>query len=184
MELLDVSKSYGDKKVLSSLTLHIKERATTVLSGPSGIGKTTLFRLILGLEKADCGTIRTEGRVSALFQEDRLIENLSIMNNLLLVSDDKARMKELLKESGLEGEEKNRVVTLSGGMKRRVALVRALLTDYDTLLLDEPFSGLDAESKRRISALIRKEVNGRTLVVITHDDDDYSLLDADERIVI
>ena len=179
MELLDVSKSYGDKKVLSSLTLHIKERATTVLSGPSGIGKTTLFRLILGLEKADCGTIRTEGRVSALFQE-----NLSIMNNLLLVSDDKARMKELLKESGLEGEEKNRVVTLSGGMKRRVALVRALLTDYDTLLLDEPFSGLDAESKRRISALIRKEVNGRTLIVITHDDDDYSLLDADERIVI
>ena len=137
MELLDVSKSYGDKKVLSSLTLHIKERATTVLSGPSGIGKTTLFRLILGLEKADCGTIRTEGRVSALFQEDRLIENLSIMNNLLLVSDDKARMKELLKESGLEGEEKNRVATLSGGMKRRVALVRALLTDYDTLLLDE-----------------------------------------------
>lgn len=184
MELLDVSKNYGDKKVLSSLTLHIKERATTVLSGSSGIGKTTLFRLILGLEKADCGTIRTEGRVSALFQEDRLIENLSIMNNLLLVSDDKARMKELLKESGLEGEEKNRVATLSGGMKRRVALVRALLTDYDTLLLDEPFSGLDAESKRRISALIRKEVNGRTLVVITHDDDDYSLLDADERIVI
>ena len=168
MELLDVSKSYGDKKVLSSLTLHIKERATTVLR----------------LEKADCGTIRTEGRVSALFQEDRLIDNLSIMNNLLLVSDDKARIKELLKESGLEGEEKNRVVTLSGGMKRRVALVRALLTDYDTLLLDEPFSGLDAESKRRISALIRKEVNGRTLVVITHDDDDYSLLDADERIVI
>lgn len=184
MELLDVSKSYGDKKVLSSLTLHIKERVTTVLSGPSGIGKTTLFRLILGLEKADCGTIRTEGRVSALFQEDRLIDNLSIMNNLLLVSDDKARMKELLKESGLEGEEKNRVATLSGGMKRRVALVRALLTDYDTLLLDEPFSGLDAESKRRISALIRKEVNGRTLIVITHDDDDYSLLDADERIVI
>ena len=184
MDIIDVSKSYGEKKVLSSFSLHIEEKKTTVVSGPSGIGKTTLFRIILGLESPDSGTVVKEGRVSALFQEDRLIENLSVLNNLLLVSDDKKRISSLLSASGLGGEEKSRVSTLSGGMKRRVALIRALLSEYDTLLLDEPFSGLDEKARKKIAALIKKEVKGRTLVVISHDPEDFFLLDADCKAVI
>ena len=100
------------------------------------------------------------------------------MNNLLLVTQDKKRAENMLSSLSLFGEEKSRVFTLSGGMKRRIALIRALLTDYDTLLLDEPFTGLDDESKWASASLIKKEVASRTLIVITHEKSDADLLGA------
>ena len=179
MEIRNISKSFEGKVVFSSLNLHIHEGCTTIISGASGIGKTTLFNLILGLEEPDGGVIEGFGKVSALFQEDRLIESLSVMNNLLLVTQDKKRAENILSSLSLFGEEKSRVSTLSGGMKRRIALIRALLTDYDTLLLDEPFTGLDDESKRASASLIKKEVASRTLIVITHEKSDADLLGAE-----
>lgn len=182
MEVEHLYKSYGDKIIFSDLSLHIEEKSVTLIRGRSGIGKTTLFRLILGLEKPDAGRIEINGKVSALFQEDRLIERLSVMNNLLLVTDDRKRASYLLAEASLDGEEKSRVSTLSGGMKRRVALVRALLTDYDILLLDEPFTGLDEGAKRNMASLLKKEVGDRTLIVISHDDEDCELLGSSNEI--
>ncbi len=179
MDIINITKKYGEKVVFSHFSLHIEDGKTTFLTGASGIGKTTLFNLILSLERPEEGSVSVEGKVSALFQEDRLIENLSVMNNLLLVSDDKDRAERLLSQAGLGGEERSRVMTLSGGMKRRLALVRALLTEYDALLLDEPFTGLDDDAKKNMAGLLKTEVGNRTLVVISHDEDDAILLDAD-----
>lgn len=176
MEFRNVSKSYGAKKVFSSFSLTIREGRTSVITGASGIGKTTLMRLLLSLEKPDSGELEVRGRVSALFQEDRLIGNMSVKNNLLLVTDDEERALSMLEKAGLEGEWKSRVDTLSGGMKRRVALIRALLTSFDTMILDEPFTGLDDESKERMVSLLKEVIAGRTLIVITHDTDEYALL--------
>ena len=161
MEIRNISKSFEGKVVFSSLNLHIHEGCTTIISGASGIGKTTLFNLILGLEEPDGGAIEGFGKVSALFQEDRLIESLSVMNNLLLVTQDKKRAENMLSSLSLFGEERSRVSTLSGGMKRRIALM------------------LDDESKRASASLIKKEVASRTLIVITHEKSDADLLGAE-----
>ena len=101
---------------------------------------------------------------------------MSVKNNLLLVTDDEPMALSMLEKAGLEGEWKSRVDTLSGGMKRRVALIRALLTSFDTMILDEPFTGLDDESKERMVSLLKEVIAGRTLIVITHDSDEYALL--------
>ncbi len=176
MKITELGKSFGEKKVFSSFNLEIPEHELTVFMGPSGSGKTTLFRIILGLETPDSGTVCLQGRVGALFQEDRLIKNLSVIKNLMLVTDDRAQAAQALAEVGLAGEMKTKAHDLSGGMARRVALVRALLAPFDTLVVDEPFSGLDPESKKLAADLLLKKTAGRTVLLITHDADDLALL--------
>lgn len=182
MKLDMVTKVFEDKTVFSNFSLEIPENKISVLLGPSGRGKTTLFRLLLGLEVPDSGSVSSTSNPKALFQEDRLLENLSVRNNLLLVSSDRGRMEDLLSRLGLSGEMKSRISTLSGGMRRRVALARVLLTDYDALLLDEPFSGLDDEAKAATARVILEELRGRTLLVITHDEEDAVMLGAENVI--
>ena len=180
MKIDSITKTFDDKTVFKDFSLDIGIGSRTVILGPSGRGKSTLFSMMLGISSPDSGKIECNGKLSALFQEDRLLENMSVMNNLLLVTDDKERIRELLKTLDLEKEERNRVRNLSGGMKRRVSLIRALLSSYDTLLLDEPFSALDMEMKKVAAKLILKEIGERTLVVITHQEEDAALLGADE----
>ena len=182
MKIDSITKCYDDKIVFRDFSLEIGDGSRTVILGPSGRGKSTLFSMMLGIVIPESGSITGGGRISALFQEDRLLENMSVMNNLLLVTDDRDRIRELLKALDLEKEERNRVRNLSGGMKRRVSLIRALLTTYDTLLLDEPFGPLDKEMKATAAKLIMREIGGRTLVVITHQEEDAVLLEADEVI--
>lgn len=184
MRVEHVSKSFGGKVVFSDFSAEFPDGCTSVVIGPSGRGKSTLFSMMLGFEKPDSGLISGGGRFSALFQEDRLLGNMSVMNNLRLVSDDRDRIAGLLSSLGLEGEQRNRVCNLSGGMKRRVSLIRALLTDYDTLLLDEPFGPLDEDMRRTAAGVILREVGSRTLVVITHQEGDADLLKADAVIRI
>lgn len=176
MIIKDLGKSFGDKKVFSSLNLEIPEHGLTVFMGPSGSGKTTFFRIILGLEKPDSGFVRTEGRVGALFQENRLIGNLSVIGNLMLVTDDREKALQYLAAVGLGGEECTKACELSGGMARRVALARALLAPFDTLVADEPFSGLDIEAKKLAAGLLLSRTVGHTVLLITHDPDDLPLL--------
>ena len=184
MKIEHLSKTFGEKVVFDDFSAFFPEGKVSVIVGPSGKGKSTLFSMILGLETPDGGSITGGGRFSALFQEDRLLENMSVMNNLLLVTDDKLRIRELLKALELEGEERNRVRNLSGGMKRRVSLIRALLAEYDTLLLDEPFGPIDRDMKRKAADIIMNEVENRTLLVITHQEEDAVLLGSDSIIRI
>lgn len=169
----DLCKSYGGVSVLRNVTLTAGPGVTCVMA-PSGAGKTTLLRILLGLEEADSGTVsRMEGcRWAAVFQEDRLLEGLDAMGNLRFVLGpemDAARAAALLEELGLEDVGAKPVREFSGGMKRRLALARALLAPSDALALDEPFTGLDGENRRRAMACVLRAAEGKPVLLVTHD---------------
>ena len=178
MKILNVQKSFGGKKVLSGFSATVEEGKITALMGESGKGKTTLLRIIAGLEKADGGSILKEGaRVAFLFQEDRLCESLSAYDNIRLVCPAKDQeIKDMLEKMGLSEDIHKKVSTFSGGMKRRVAIARALLYDAPLVLLDEPFGGLDEHTKEKVAAVVREALCGKTALVVTHDSEDQILL--------
>ncbi len=175
-----LSKSYGDQAVLRDVSF-TAGAGIHCLMAPSGAGKTTLLRILLGLETADSGTISgAEGwRWAAVFQENRLLEHLSARENLRFALGDafsEDRAAGLLAELGLALEEPKPVRAYSGGMKRRLALCRALLADSDALALDEPFTGLDGESRGRCMEAIRRESAGKLVLLVTHDPQDAERL--------
>ena len=167
-----ITKSYGKQKVLENISFNINESERICIYGKSGIGKTTLLRIIAGLEKADSGEITFAGKVSMVFQEDRLLENTDVYTNLYCVLGsrfDKAEADMHLKEVGLEGAGNKLVSELSGGMKRRVAIVRCMMKSSEIILLDEPFKGLDTILKDNIIRYVVKYLNGRAVIMVTHD---------------
>ncbi|MDD2484405.1 MAG: ATP-binding cassette domain-containing protein [Eubacteriales bacterium] len=171
----ELSKSYNGKKVLDKLTALLPDGEITVLTGASGSGKTTLANILLGLEHADAGKIEgiDSTRLSAVFQEDRLCEQLTGLGNIRLVMRQKAETKELLSvfaEVGLtEDDAKKPVRELSGGQKRRITILRAMLAESDFLCLDEPFQGMDKDTKEKTMAYVKKAIVGKTVLLITHD---------------
>ena len=166
-------KSYDGKPVLHNVSFHLEPGGHYAVMGPSGSGKSTLLRLLMGLEKPDSGEVRLPRgtRFSAVFQEDRLLEQMSACANVRLVSRaTAAQAEELLLQLGIEPSSLQLPVrAYSGGMKRRVALCRALLAEYDVLLLDEPYKGLDEETRRRAMAIVQRETCGKTVVLVTHE---------------
>ena len=174
-----LSKSYGEKTVFSSLSLTIPLGSVTCLMGPSGCGKTTLAFLLAGLIAPDGGEIvGVPEKKAFVFQEDRLAEEFSALSNVrfVLPGRDRGRAKEILARLGL-GEELSRPVrAFSGGMKRRVALVRALAYDADVCFLDEPFKGLDGESREQALRCTLEMTAGKTVIFITHDPEEAKAL--------
>lgn len=167
-----ISKAYGEKTVLKDFSHTFPVGKRTCIMGPSGCGKTTLLRIILGLETPDGGTMsgRPE-RVSAVFQENRLFEDFSALSNLAAVCHhgDKQVMADHLTELGLGDSLHKPVRTLSGGMKRRVAIARAVLAPGELVILDEPFTGLDKDTKEVVLTYLKHHTQGRTLIIVTHD---------------
>ncbi|MBR4067227.1 MAG: ATP-binding cassette domain-containing protein [Clostridia bacterium] len=171
-----ISKQFDGKTVLDRLELHLEAGQRYALMGVSGSGKTTLLNLLMGLVKPDSGTIEMpEGlRISTVFQENRLIEGMTAVANIRLVcpvSPENARS--LLLEMGIEEDSLPQPVSAySGGMKRRVAIARALLAEYDLLLLDEPYKGLDEDTRRQVAAVVKRMTEGKTLLMVTHEPED------------
>ena len=159
VEFDGVCKADGANEVLRRVTFTLPGGGVRCLMAPSGSGKTTLFRVLLGLERPDAGQIRgvSPGRISMMFQEDRLCETLPA---------------DCLNQPAME---------LSGGMRRRVSLARAVAFPSDLVVLDEPFTGLDQATKEKVIAFTLRHRAGRTLLVATHGEDDAHLLGA-ERI--
>lgn len=184
MELRDICKSYGENAVLENFSLNIGDGETVLISGPSGRGKTTLLRILMGLEAPEKGEVRAvPSRISAVFQEDRLPLEFSAFKCVSLVlpsSVSREDISESFKMLGLSGEENKPAKELSGGMRRRVAIMRAMLSPSEAVFLDEPFTGLDPETKRKTIDYIKKTAQGRTLVVVSHAKEDAALLNARE----
>ena len=182
MRVINVNKCYGEKVVLSDFSASFTEGKITAIMGPSGCGKTTLLRLLLGLEKPDSGEILLpQGKVTAVFQEDRLSEPLSAVANIRLVCPAMTHTvaRDLLLALGFKEEDCGKPVsTLSGGMRRRVAIARALAPNPDAVILDEPFSALDAMTKSAMHKWylsVMEDISLPTLF-ITHDIDEAILL--------
>ena len=180
----DLTKSYGDSLVLDRLSLDLESGRPCCLMAPSGAGKTTLFRILMGLEAADSGTIKgLEGlSLSAVFQEDRLLEGYTVLQNIRLVTGRRysadvltGLIRQLLPEDSL----KKPVSEFSGGMKRRAAILRAILAPADAVLMDEPFTGLDPDTKRRAARMINEYTAGKLLLFSTHSKEDAALLGAE-----
>ena len=175
-----VTKRFGDKTVLRDLSLRFSPDSVNCVMGPSGCGKTTLMRVIAGLEKPDGGKITGRpDKIAFVFQEDRLCEDFSAIANIRLVTGKSLpdeEIEECLVSLGLEDSARRPVRELSGGMKRRVAIVRAVLARPDLLILDEPFKGLDEEIRAVCADFILRECPQATILLITHDADEASLM--------
>lgn len=181
-----VSVTYGNRTVLSDLSL-VLGAERLALRGPSGEGKTTLLRVLAGLVPPTRGRRIASSalRLSMVFQEDRLVETLSVRDNLRLIGASDGAIDRGLSAVGMEDDGDLMVQACSGGMKRRVALLRALLFEGDVLLLDEPTEGLDAE---RRAGVIRVASDAAqrfgALVVVTHDDEEEAAWGVTRRVVI
>ena len=185
--LRDLSKAFDGKQVLDHFSCELPEKGVVAFMGKSGIGKSTIINLLLGLRKPDSGEIRIPHglRFSAVFQEDRLIGHLSARDNLLLTTHRSAAdISAALAALSLNPDAPEPVKTYSGGMKRRVALARGILLPADVLLLDEPFRGLDPETRRQAAGLISSEWKGRLILMVTHDEEEARMMGASRIIWI
>lgn len=179
-EAISVSKRYGDKTALRSCSLRVEEGGRYCVMGPSGCGKTTLLRILTGLEQPDGGEVRFDkNEVKAwVFQEDRLIPHRNAVVNCALSAEkpDRAKIEALLMEAGLGDSLNKPVNVLSGGMARRVAIVRALSCGSGFIIMDEPLKGLDEDTKQKVLEMIDRETRGKTLLYVTHDKKEYEFL--------
>lgn len=192
MKLSGITKYYGDNRVFENFSLDIKEREILALLGASGCGKTTLLNIVSGLTDY-VGTVEKNGeKVSYLFQEQRLIPNLTVFKNVEYVLKNnlnkferQEKTEQVLKKVELWDERNAYPSALSGGMAQRAALARAFAFDAPLLLMDEPFKGLDISLKKRVMEVFVKlyDTDRRTTIFVTHDIDDAFLI-ADRIIVL
>ena len=191
LELRNISKKFGKKEILSNFSLTIPEKQILAIVGPSGGGKTTLLRMLAGLETIDSGEIFYNGEslpldelekrnlLGFVFQDFQLFPHLSVMENLILspiktmgMSEVEAKKKavDLLTRLGLEAHADAYPYSLSGGQKQRVALARAMMIDPEVIGYDEPTSALDPELRLEVEKLILQNRElGMTQIVVTHD---------------
>ena len=187
VKIKNIKKSFGSREILNGIDITLEDDSIYCLMGPSGIGKTTLLRIMMGLEKPDSGVIEglEENDISVMFQEDRLLEWMDAVDNVALVRKEEKNknarkkteedLKLILPEECLHQP----VAQLSGGMKRRVALARAMNFPSKLIILDEPFTGLDRQTKMEVIEYILKMRGKRILLAATHGADDAELLGAE-----
>ena len=175
-----LTKQFGKKTLFRDLCLTVEGPA--VLWAPSGWGKTTLLRILMGLEEPTSGIVQGVGRVAAVFQEDRLCPQLTAVQNVTLVLPGSAEQykEQIIKDFQQLGMDAAALALpaarLSGGQKRRTALLRALWAASDTLLLDEPFTGMDPDTLAAAAALLRERCGEKPVLLATHDREAIRLL--------
>lgn len=191
LELKNISKKFKDRQILSDFNLTVEENKILAIVGPSGGGKTTLLRMLAGLEKIDSGEIIYNGEslpidelekrslLGFVFQDFQLFPHLTVLENLVLSpiktmnmekNDAEKKAIELLEKLGLEKQINNYPTSLSGGQKQRVALARAMMINPKIIGYDEPTSALDPELRLEVEKLILKNRElGITQIVVTHD---------------
>ena len=175
-----LTKQFGEKTLFRDLCLTVDGPA--VLWAPSGWGKTTLLRILMGLDTPTAGRVRGVGRAAAVFQEDRLCPQLTALQNVTLVlpgseKQYKGQIEVNFQQLGMDTAALALpAARLSGGQKRRTALLRALWAPSDTLLLDEPFTGMDPDTLAAAAALLRTRCGTEPVLLATHDREAIRLL--------
>ena len=175
-----LTKQFGEKTLFRDLCLTVEGPA--VLWAPSGWGKTTLLRILMGLDTPTAGRVRGVGRAAAVFQEDRLCPQLTALQNVTLVlpgseKQYKEQIEADFQQLGMDAAALTLpAARLSGGQKRRTALLRALWAPSDTLLLDEPFTGMDPDTLAAAAALLRTRCGEKPVLLATHDREAIRLL--------
>ena len=172
MRLTDIRKSYGERVVLDGLSLELAQGQITCILGRSGAGKTTLLNILAGLLPYEGELLPVPAKVGYVFQDSRLLPHLTVRENLLYVGGEEERIERLLAEAGLAGLADRKAGGLSGGEKRRVAMLRAFCVDTELVLLDEPFSALDTVSKEQMMERTMLKAGGQAAVFVTHDLDE------------
>ena len=192
LSLESVSRSFDAVEVLRDFSLDVSLGEFVAIVGPSGCGKTTLLNLLAGFDKPTAGHLTSKGRVRMVYQQDGLFPWSTVAQNIRMglrhfktERERERELKELLALIGLKGFEEHYPHQLSGGMRQRVELARALAGDTDTLLLDEPFSALDyltrLRLRRELARMLRERP--RTVVLVTHDIEEAAQL-ADRVVVL
>lgn len=176
----NLTVQYGGTAVLENFSAEFPDGGVTAVSGRSGCGKTTLLAVLLGLLRPDGGTVSGFRQPSAVFQEDRLLPFLSAEKNIAVTAGcTESEAGEALLSVGFDAADRGkRAFELSGGMARRVAIVRAMLAPGDAVLLDEPFKGLDERTRAQVVRFVCENRRGRTMVIVTHDPRDAEALHA------
>lgn len=175
VEIKNLTKSYGDNVVLDDVSLTLEKGDRIAVMGSSGKGKTTLLRIIAGLEKPDSGEINISGTVAYMFQEPRLLPWRNAADNVksVLPKEHRALADKYLDATGLADAKKKYPRELSGGMAQRVAFARFLAYAEaicaEVLVLDEPFSALDKETYQKMIELLLDISKSRTVIFVTHD---------------
>ena len=192
LRLRGVGRFFGDLEVFSDISLEISRGEFLAVVGPSGCGKTTLLNLCSGFDKPSPGTVTRSGRVRMVYQQDGLFPWQTVGENIALgfrqVADDAERKEQLrgmISLIGLDGFENHYPHQLSGGMRQRVEMARALAGESDILLLDEPFSSLDYLTRLRMRGELARMLRERprTVVLVTHDIEEAAQL-ADRVVVL
>lgn len=173
--------SYGEQKIFENFKASIKNGQINYIVGASGCGKTTLLNILLGILPFSKGEISNleKYKKSVVFQENRLCENISVKANIDLVStgETKYSLKNLLDLFKLQNTENKKASRLSGGMKRRLSIIRAFYIPFDLMIMDEPFKEMDKELIEYIIPLIKSMLKGKTAIIATHHTEHISKLD-------
>ncbi|MCL1950629.1 MAG: ATP-binding cassette domain-containing protein [Turicibacter sp.] len=187
MKCENICKAFGDRVVLKDFNLTLPSKGVVAFMAPSGSGKTTLIRMMAQLESPDNGCFRCDkNRLSVVFQEDRLIPGVSVFQNIMAVlkKGEEAKAMEWLEKMELVHAKDLLPQQLSGGMRRRAAIARAMAYGGDFLILDEPFSGLDPKTRQNIIPhIFNTDQDDRLILLITHDRQEAESL-ADRLIVM
>ncbi len=168
IRIKNLCKSYGENLIFDNFNLDILDGEILAILGESGSGKTTLLSVLAGLTEFSGDVLGVQKPASMVFQKDMLVKNLTVKENLLLVNKD-IDVDKVLSGVGLMDKKDEYIKNLSGGMARRVAILRALVFDAKTLFLDEPFINLDLATKFSLMDLIKDKKQEKTLVLVTHD---------------
>lgn len=174
-------KNVTFKKIYENLNLTIPDTGITALIAPSGFGKTTLLNLISGLLEPSSGEIVSSGaKISYVFQDQRLLPWYTALKNISIVTKKSSdEIEDCLLKLGITQDLWNKHPDeISGGERQRICLARALLSDSDVLLLDEPFNGLDAENRQKAATLVREFSKEKAVVLVSHIAEDIDIADS------